>query len=240
MRTIRHLPLCLAAFMVAGCEKDIQTIDAREERDPLVAAGQNYMQQQQWDEAETAFKQAIDNEPRMARPHLDLATIYQQHKVNYIHAIYHYDRYLELRPDTEKAEFINEQKLKVAKALANTLISNSPEVKQVVDEINRLRKDNAALTRELAAAKAAPATAPKPTVAQSVPKPAAQSAGSATASSNQTIYHVVAGDTLSKISTKFYGDPGKYEAIYDANRDTMKNQNDLRIGQTLVIPTLAQ
>jgi len=244
MRYMKYLPLCIVALMLCGCEKDSQSLDAREERDPLVKTGQSYVEIKDWNKAEEAFKQAIENDPRMARPHLELAMIYQQYKVNYIHAIYHYDRYLELRPDSAKADLINEQKLKVAKALQNTLISNSPEVKQVVSQLKALQQENAELKRRLAGGAGAtapettaaesPASAPEKTVTQTVPK-TAQSTADKPAAKHQ-VYHVVAGDTLSKIANKFYGDSGKYEIIYEANRDTMKSMNDLRVGQTIVIP----
>ncbi|MBT8045986.1 MAG: tetratricopeptide repeat protein [Pontiella sp.] len=146
-----YLTLLAAILMSTGCNKDAQTIEEREERDPFVKSGQEFMDEQKWDQAIDSFKRALEKEPRMARPHLDLAIIYQQHKINYIHAIYHYDRYLELRPDAEKAEFIKQQKLKVAQALANTLINNSPEVKQVVKERNELLKQNKALQSQMSA-----------------------------------------------------------------------------------------
>ena len=149
MRKRYYLPLCLAVVALSACNENAESSDAREERDPLVKTGQAYMEQQLWNEAEQAFKEALDNDPMMARPHLDLALIYQQYKPNYIHSIYHYDRYLELRPESEKAEFINEQKAKLQKAVANNIIKESPQVKQVLNELNRLRNENAALKKQL-------------------------------------------------------------------------------------------
>jgi tetratricopeptide (TPR) repeat protein len=233
------ISLCAAALLMAsGCKKESGSIEEREERDPLVNTGQAYMEQKQWDQAIDAFKQALDAEPRMARPHLDLAMIYQQYKVNYIHAIYHYDRYLELRPDSEKAEFIEEQKLKVAQALANTLINNSPEVKQVVAEVQRLRAENAALKQQTpSGAPAQTSGQPTTTVTEAVPKKAADAPTEGSA--GHQIYHVAAGDNLTKIAQKFYGN-GDWEPIFEANKDALKSPSDLRVGQTLVIPNPAQ
>jgi nucleoid-associated protein YgaU len=36
-------------------------------------------------------------------------------------------------------------------------------------------------------------------------------------------YTVVAGDSLSKIAKKLYGDAGKWKQIFEANKDTIKN-----------------
>jgi nucleoid-associated protein YgaU len=49
-------------------------------------------------------------------------------------------------------------------------------------------------------------------------------------------YVVKKGDTLSKISKKFYGTPNRWQMIYEANRDRIPNMNNLRVGTTLVIP----
>lgn len=49
-------------------------------------------------------------------------------------------------------------------------------------------------------------------------------------------YTVVAGDSLSKIAKKFYGDANKWKRIFDANRDTVKNPDLIHPGQTLKIP----
>ena len=44
------------------------------------------------------------------------------------------------------------------------------------------------------------------------------------------------GGTLSGIARLFYGKPGKWKDIYEANRDTIKDPNSIRSGQVLVIP----
>jgi tetratricopeptide (TPR) repeat protein len=234
MRIIQ-IPLFIALFALCGCDKGGQSSEAKEERNPLVKQGQAYMEIKDWNQAEKAFKEAIENNPRMARPHLDLATIYHQHKPDYISSIFYYKRYLELRPDSEKAEFIQEQIEKVQIALAKAILTQSGAY-QAIQERDQLRQENAELKRQLTAQpkaatppKTATQTSPEKSVTQTIPK----SANSAQAT--HQIYTVVSGDNLTKIANTFYGD-GDYDAIYQANRDRMKNPGDLRIGQTLVIP----
>ena len=50
---------------------------------------------------------------------------------------------------------------------------------------------------------------------------------------NQT-YTVQPGDTLSKISRRFYGDPNKYPQIAKANN--LENPDQIKAGQQLLIP----
>jgi nucleoid-associated protein YgaU len=74
-----------------------------------------------------------------------------------------------------------------------------------------------------------------------------QSGGSSTAPSPATTdpiagsraartYTVVAGDSLSKIAQQQYGDASKWQRIYEANRDLIKNPDLIYPGQTFKIP----
>jgi NitT/TauT family transport system substrate-binding protein len=75
-------------------------------------------------------------------------------------------------------------------------------------------------------AKQVPSPVEKPQLpkAASTVKPAAQE------------YIIKQGDTLSKLAERFYESVSKWEKIYEANRDTVKNPNYIFIGQKIVIP----
>jgi len=49
-------------------------------------------------------------------------------------------------------------------------------------------------------------------------------------------YTIQEGDTLQKISKKFYDTYRKWEKIYEANKDTLKNPNKIKPGTVIVIP----
>jgi LysM repeat protein len=53
----------------------------------------------------------------------------------------------------------------------------------------------------------------------------------------QKTYTIQKGDSLSKISQKFYGTPKKWKKILDANKDKLGNGQVLKIGTTINIPT---
>lgn len=63
---------------------------------------------------------------------------------------------------------------------------------------------------------------------------------SSTASSRGDVevrsYTVVAGDSLSKIAKREYGDAQKWRQIYEANRDQIKDPDLIHPGQVLTIP----
>jgi nucleoid-associated protein YgaU len=49
-------------------------------------------------------------------------------------------------------------------------------------------------------------------------------------------YVVKVGDTLSKLAERFYNSTSKWEKIFEANRENLKNPNYIYIGMKLVIP----
>ena len=63
---------------------------------------------------------------------------------------------------------------------------------------------------------------------------------SSTASSRADVevrtYTVVAGDSLSKIAKREYGDAQKWRQIFEANRDQIKDPDLIHPGQVLTIP----
>ncbi len=52
-------------------------------------------------------------------------------------------------------------------------------------------------------------------------------------------YDVKPGDNLSRIAKQFYGDPNKYNLIFEANRPMLKNPDAIFPGQKLRIPAAA-
>ncbi len=56
-------------------------------------------------------------------------------------------------------------------------------------------------------------------------------------SASVQLYAVKAGDTLTSIAKKFYGDGAEYLKIYEANKDLIGDSPDnLKVGQELKIP----
>jgi hypothetical protein len=68
--------------------------------------------------------------------------------------------------------------------------------------------------------------------AEAPPEPAPE----AEAASAEQTYTVEAGDTLSAIAERFYGDPNQWPRIFDANGDQLDNPDLIQPGQVLRIP----
>jgi nucleoid-associated protein YgaU len=58
----------------------------------------------------------------------------------------------------------------------------------------------------------------------------------ATPADESKYYTVVKGDTLSKISKEFYGNPNKYPQIFEANKPMLTHPDKIYPGQLLRIP----
>lgn len=54
--------------------------------------------------------------------------------------------------------------------------------------------------------------------------------------SQSRTYTVVAGDSLSKIAKRVYGDPRKWRVIYEANRNLIKSPDLIHPGQIFTLP----
>lgn len=219
-------PMIALLLVLTGCDTETLSQDEREEKIERVIEARELMKAGQYADAETRFQQALLENPTIARPHLDLATLYQQHIINYVHAIYHYDRYLELRPTSEKRGLVEQQRMKVAQLLANTLLKNTPQVQALAEENRQLKNELMRLRGN---------TLERESVRRS-PENVNPSTEEKSANKDVRVYHVKAGDTLSKIAKKFYNDATLWDLIYQANRDALQSPSGIRVGQTLVIP----
>ena len=65
---------------------------------------------------------------------------------------------------------------------------------------------------------------------------AAESSAPSGSSAESKFYTVKSGDTLSKVSKEFYGDPNRYNAIFEANRPMLEHPDRIYPGQVLRIP----
>jgi chromosome segregation ATPase/phage tail protein X len=102
-----------------------------------------------------------------------------------------------------------------------------------------LASENARLRTALAVASRAPAAATsQPTRPVPVTVAAAAPAAPAPAAppTAPRTYRVASGDTLSRISSRYYGTASRWQDIYNANRDQLRSPDVLPLGVELKIP----
>lgn len=229
------------SLLLTGCgQKSGATLDTADEKDSRVRKGLELAQQKNWDGAVKQFDAALLKKPELGRPDLELAMIYHQQKKNYVRAVYHYERYLEKRPQTEKRGLIQEWIKQAKVSLAGEVGGAEGDV---AEQLVRLTRENNMLRKQLEASgggSAAMAANVKTILTDAPPaKPVATPVVAQVAEKIQPArtYTVRAGDTLSRIAGSVYGDTAKWRKIFEANREQMKSETDIKIGQTLTIPT---
>ena len=237
------LAVMVTALLVGsqvGCSRGAASQDNWDERDPYLKRALARKNIDDIDGAIDLLNKALDRKPQLARAHLELGLLYDTHKQDYIRAIYHYERYLELRPDAEKKKLIEDLIRQGRLSFAASLPDPPPGA---VEQIAMLKREIDVLKGQIAsqqarvesaaaakpAAKPAAALAPATSPALMPPKPAPAQPAMQT-------YVVQSRDTLSSIAAKLYNDPGKWKTIYDANRNTLSSPQSVRPGQTLIIP----
>lgn len=113
------------------------------------------------------------------------------------------------------------------------------ELRQSQDETVRLVNENQQYRTRLAVQSTGPnSSRPAPTrpgQASAAAAAAYQPAPTPAPAAAKT-YVVAAGDTLTKISRKFYGNSGRWQDILNANRGTVKDEKSLVVGSTITIP----
>lgn len=189
------------------------------------------------------YRSLLEREPSMARAHLSLALLLDKPKGDYVQAVYHYDRYLALRPDTEKRTMIERRVRSSSLAFVGTIFSNEAAV---VERVNVLEQENAILkvkaanlgsqlqqSRVVANSLRARLTASAVQASKDLEKKGMLEAG--IQPSLQTV-RVDRNDTLRKIALRVYGDQERWRDLYDANRSVLRRPEDVRVGQLLVVP----
>ncbi|MCG3191357.1 MAG: hypothetical protein DIJKHBIC_00583 [Thermoanaerobaculia bacterium] len=119
-------------------------------------------------------------------------------------------------------------------------VAPSPEVKaEVMKAFNaRVETENTFNKMTVAAPAGAPAAAPAPVApaAAVVSEPSAAAVPVSAPAAEERIHVVAAGESLSAISKKYYGNANAYMKIFEANKDILKNPDVIHPGQKLRIP----
>jgi len=234
----RPFAVCALLWAAAGCGVRSGSQDARDENHPLMRHARALRQAQDMDGAIAAYQAALEKRPGLARAHLELGILYDQPREDYLRAIYHYQRYLEMRPNTEKRELI-EELIRSARLSFAASLPDPPN--EAIRKIALLEKENRLLREQLnagatpAPAPAAPGNVAPPSLPAATPAAAPESPRSAPSAAVRT-YEVKPGDTLMNIAGRVYGNPHNWQRILDANKNILPNPGALRTGMTLVIP----
>ncbi len=233
-----------------------------EERDPHYLTGKNRVISLDYPGAVEAFEKALETNPRSASAHFELGFLYAQRVTNFAAAIYHFERYLVLRPNSEKADIIRGHITACTQELARK-VPLGPVTPAMQRSLDRLKEENLRLQQQLdfvnrrlaeatnalqfaavsaAAQPLAPATYTNVqpaspagvmmTNAQTIRSPSPSQSSARQASAPSTRTHVVRRNETMAQIARRY--QISLAALQSANPRVQPRQ--LRVGQILVIP----
>jgi LysM repeat protein len=149
---IQRLCLLLLAAGLAGClPSGDNALD--EQKDPYFLAGNRKLSSFDFKGAAESFERAVETNPRNASAHFQLGVLYEQRiseENSYAVAIYHYDKFLQLRPKSQFADIVKQRIIACKQELAKP-IALGPGTQSVLRDMERLKVENTQLKSQLEA-----------------------------------------------------------------------------------------
>lgn len=246
-------------FCAQGFGTAFPSASVVETEDENYKRGKAFSAEKKDSEAMEAFYKVVNARDEAPESHLELGLLALRRDMP-LDAVYHLRQYLRQRPvpsgiDQKKA-LVEDQ----IRAATKMFLSQQPgrpfETASAAPDFEKkydlLRKENDALKREQlvlrrrivdlegrlgntsgSAPIAGAQVAADTPVSQPVVAPAPDSPGHSDIPATHT---VVKGDTLTKISQKYYGTQNRWREIYNYNRDTLSTPSSLKIGDKLKLP----
>jgi len=144
---IRTAIAILAVVTFCGCEPEPQgKVD--EQKDPFYLKGRNLVTAKDFKGAVEQFERALEVNPRSAAAHFELGWLYEEHIKDYAAAIYHYQRHLMLRPNSEYVERAREHIKACKMDLAKTEVTG-PVTQSMQRDLDRLNMENVSLRKQI-------------------------------------------------------------------------------------------
>jgi tetratricopeptide (TPR) repeat protein len=240
----RSALLLVACLVLSGCP----SAPRDEEKEPYFLAGKSRVNTMDFKGAVESFEKAVEVNPQSAPAHFELGWLYDQKEPDPAAAIYHFERFLKLMPNSGKEEMVKTRIMACKQQLAQTVSlglvteKQQREFEQLAEENKRLREDlekwrtYALRLQTLTNPAGAPLPGPRPVQhtgigpAQAGELPVASRPPATSAAASRT-HAVQAGETFGLIARK-YG--LRVEVLMAAN--PRLDPRRLRVGQTMAIP----
>lgn len=232
-------------WILSGCTPPSNTV-RDEEKDPYVIRAMNREAALDYSGAIESYQRALEANPRSSVAHFRLAFLYIRQDSDPAAAIYHFQEFLRLRPNSEHATVIRQHivgcKQELAKEFAigpmaeevkTQLDGLIQENQQLKEEQQRLAEENRRLRDQLSALQpglAPPVNRLAASDGRGARLPISPGPGAPVSASRS--YTIQSGDTYYSIARRYGIKPSALEA---ANPGV--NPNRLAVGQTLVVPS---
>ena len=136
---------CSPACVLGGC---LPSTPRDEEKEPYFLAGKSRVNTMDFKGAIESFEKAVEVNPKSAPAHFELGWLYDQKEPDPAAAIYHYERYLKLSPNSGKEEMVKTRILACKQQLAQT-VSLGPGTEKQQREFEQLAEENKRLHEDI-------------------------------------------------------------------------------------------
>jgi tetratricopeptide (TPR) repeat protein len=242
-----------ALFALSACSPSgVEVVGETDEKQYQLAKG--YQGQGRTEDALSAFLRVIDARRDAPESHFEAGYIYLNSMKDPVRAIYHFERYLQFKPQSPQAtqvrQLIETAQKEFARQLPAQPYQGDLDRIDLMELVKSLKVENDSLKRELVAAlkrvqqlenvvggaRRVPTQTTSVAQTQQSRAPTQVQAATPDPASAPRSYTVRSGDSLTSISRAVYGTPSRWIDIYQANRDRLSSENALRVGQELRIP----
>jgi LysM repeat protein len=146
-RSTRDAAVLLLAAALSGC-LPTGSSQSDEEKEAHFQTGRARVNGMDYGGAIEAFQKAIEVNPHSGAAHFELGWLFADKQPDPAAAIYHYERYLGLRPRADNAETIRQHILRLKQDLAKTVLP-LPSTPGVQRQLEQLMEENRRLQDEL-------------------------------------------------------------------------------------------
>lgn len=242
----------LAGLLLCGCQP-VGSGATDEEKEPQFLIGRSRVNAMNFKGAIEAFEQALQMNPHSGAAHFELGWLYAEKESDPAAAIYHYQKYLQLRPAADNAETIQSHILRLKQELAKAALPIPPsteiqrqleyltaENRRLQGEVDQLQK--AVMQSQAVSAgrpmpvtplprgRTSPATTPNPVTQLAVSTPLRSDSGRAEAIAQRS-HKVQAGETPASIARRYNL---SVDTLLSANPGV--NPRRIQVGQILNLP----
>ena len=140
----RSALLLLPVLVWSGC---LPSAPRDEEKEPYFLAGKSRVNTMDFKGAIESFERAVETNPKSAPAHFELGWLYDQKEADPAAAIYHFERFLRLLPNSGKDEMVKTRIVACKQQLAQTVSlglvteKQQRDFEQLAEENKRLRED---------------------------------------------------------------------------------------------------
>ena len=209
-----------------------------EDTHPIYIKARKEKENQHYEKAAEDYEKYLLINPTSAKAHYKVAEVYNDNLNDPFMAIYHFKQYLKYNPKAYNRNPVEVWTTNAEIRFADKIYAERPGHGVSKDEVNKLKEYNEKYRAYLIKLKNQNAALLKQLKNGGGHRAYRSSGSSVSISPSTNVYVVKSGDTLSKISKKVYGSSKYHTKIFEANRDQLKSESRLKLGQKLRIPQI--